>query len=66
MDPQETAVSCQWRCGAGLPDGALLDDDLAALLASIVVGAFANVGANEELARQAIEERPSRAKTYVV
>ena len=58
--------NCEQVAVAGLVDGAEVPEDDAALLVSIVAGAFAVEPNAAEQARASVKERPSRRGAYAV
>ena len=53
-------------CMAGLVDGAEVPEDDAALLVSILSGAFSAEPEAEEAARASVQQRASRRDAYVI
>ncbi|KAK9828406.1 hypothetical protein WJX81_005121 [Elliptochloris bilobata] len=65
-DKMDIAVDCLCRLSLGLVDGAEVPEDDAALLVSILAGAFSTEPNAEELARTSLQQRASRQDTYAV
>ena len=60
------AACHQQRIAAGLVDGAEVPEDDAALLVSILSGAFSAEPAAAEAARASVQQRASRRDAYVI